>query len=76
MSLKCIDFLNVLQSIIVNDCFVICVGSSLLSKTVDVTFTLKFSMTTHCHYKANSEYQNKQLRETVVQLSQVRNLIY
>ena len=37
MSLKCIDFLNVIKSIIVNDCFVICVGSSLLSKTVDVT---------------------------------------
>ena len=37
MSLKCIDFLNVIKSIIVNDCFVICVGLSLLSKTVDVT---------------------------------------
>ena len=37
MSLKCIDFPNVIKSIIVNDCFVICVGSSLLSKTVDVT---------------------------------------
>ena len=39
MSSKCIDFLNVIKSIIVNDCFVICVGSSLLSKTVDVTVT-------------------------------------
>ena len=37
MSLKCIDFLYVIKYIIVNDCFVICVGSSLLSKTVDVT---------------------------------------
>ena len=37
MSLKCIDFLNVIKSIIVNDGFVICVGSSLLSKTVDAT---------------------------------------
>ena len=27
----------VIKYIIVNDCFVICVGSSLLSKTVDVT---------------------------------------
>ena len=32
MSLKCIVFLNVIKYIIVNDCFVICVGSSLLSK--------------------------------------------
>ena len=39
MSLKCIDFLNVIKSIIVNDCFVICVGSSLLSKTVDLTIS-------------------------------------
>ena len=38
MSSKCIDFLYVIKSIIVNDCFVICVGLSLLSKTVDVTF--------------------------------------
>ena len=37
MSLKCIDFLYVIKYTIVNDCFVICVGSSLLSKTVDVT---------------------------------------
>ena len=37
MSLKCIDFLYVIKSIIVNDCFVICVGLSLLSKIVDVT---------------------------------------
>ena len=37
MSLKCIVFLYVIKYIIVNDCFVICVGSSLLSKTVDVT---------------------------------------
>ena len=36
MSLKCIVFLYVIKYIIVNDCFVICVGSSLLSKTVDV----------------------------------------
>ena len=39
MSLKCIEFLNVIKSIIVNDCFIICVGLSLLSKTVDVTHT-------------------------------------
>ena len=32
------DFLYVIKSIIVNDCFVICVGLSLLSKTVDVTY--------------------------------------
>ena len=31
MSLKCIVFLYVIKYIIVNDCFVICVGSSLLS---------------------------------------------
>ena len=37
MSLKCIVSLYVIKYIIVNDCFVICVGSSLLSKTVDVT---------------------------------------
>ena len=37
MSSKCIDFLYVIKSIIVNDCFVICVGLSLLSKTVDMT---------------------------------------
>ena len=37
MSLKGIVFLYVIKYIIVNDCFVICVGSSLLSKTVDVT---------------------------------------
>ena len=37
MSSKCIDFLYVIKSTIVNDCFVICVGLSLLSKTVDVT---------------------------------------
>ena len=37
--LKCIVFLYVIKYIIVNDCFVICVGSSLLSKTVDVTLT-------------------------------------
>ena len=30
----------VIKYIIVNDCFVICVGSSLLSKTVDVTLAL------------------------------------
>ena len=41
MNLKCIDFLNVIKSIIVNDCFVICVGLSLLSKTVDVTLILE-----------------------------------
>ena len=40
MSLKCIVFLYVIKYIIVNDCFVICVGSSLLSKTVDVTPTM------------------------------------
>ena len=40
MSLKCIEFLDVIKSIIVNDCFIICVGLSLLSKTVDVTITL------------------------------------
>ena len=39
MSSKCIDFLYVIKSIIVNECFVICVGLSLLSKTVDVTLT-------------------------------------
>ena len=39
MSIKCIVFLYVIKYIIVNDCFVICVGSSLLSKTVDVTVT-------------------------------------
>ena len=39
MSLKCIVFLYLIKYIIVNDCFVICVGSSLLSKTVDVTVT-------------------------------------
>ena len=32
MSFKCIVFLYVIKYIIVNDCFVICVGSSLLSK--------------------------------------------
>ena len=32
MSLKCIVFLNVIKYIILSDCFVICVGSSLLSK--------------------------------------------
>ena len=37
MSSKCIDFLYVMKSIIVNDCFVIGVGLSLLSKTVDMT---------------------------------------
>ena len=37
MSLKCIDFLDVIKSIIVNDRFIIRVGLSLLSKTVDVT---------------------------------------
>ena len=37
MSSKCIDFLYVIKSTIVNDCFVICVGLSLLSKTVDMT---------------------------------------
>ena len=41
MSLKCIVFLYVIKYIIVNDCFVICVGSSLLSKTVDVTVKKK-----------------------------------
>ena len=39
MSLKCIVFLYVIKYIIVNDCFVICVGSSLLSKTADVIDT-------------------------------------
>ena len=42
MSLKCIVFLYVIKYIIVNDCFVICVGSSLLSKTVDVTLPQEF----------------------------------
>ena len=37
MSLKCIVFWNVIKHIIVNDCFVICVGSSLLSKVADLT---------------------------------------
>ena len=37
MSPKCIDYLYVIKSTIVNDCFVICVGLSLLSKTVDMT---------------------------------------
>ena len=37
MSSKCIDLLYVIKSTIVNDCFVICVGLSLLSKTVDMT---------------------------------------
>ena len=32
----------VIKYIIVNDCFVICVGSSLLSKTVDVTLGKDF----------------------------------
>ena len=40
MSSKRIDFLYVIKSIIVNDCFVICVGLSLLSKTVDMTLKL------------------------------------
>ena len=40
MSLKCIVSLYVIKYIIVNDCFVICVGSSLLSKTVDVTVSM------------------------------------
>ena len=40
MSLKCIEFLDVIKSIIVNDCFIICVGLSLLSKTVDVTIEI------------------------------------
>ena len=43
MSLKCIVFLYVIKYIIVNDCFVICVGSSLLSKTVDVTFIIIYA---------------------------------
>ena len=38
MSSKCIDFLYGIKSTIVNDCFVICVGLSLLSKTVDMTY--------------------------------------
>ena len=46
MSLKCIVFLYVIKYIIVNDCFVICVGSSLLSKTVDVTYGKKFTLET------------------------------
>ena len=41
MSSKCIDFLYVIKSTIVNDCFVICVGLSLLSKTVDMTVRMK-----------------------------------
>ena len=40
MSSKCIDFLYVIKSTIVNDCFVICVGLSLLSKTVDMTLMI------------------------------------
>ena len=40
MNLKCIEFLDVIKSIIVNDYFIICVGLSLLSKTVDVTVHL------------------------------------
>ena len=49
MSSKCIEFLYVIKSIIVNDCFVICVGLSLLSKAVDMTYvfqtyTLLFTM--------------------------------
>ena len=50
MSLKCIDFLNVIKSIIVHDCFVICVGSSLLSKTVDVTERKFLSVFFPTHY--------------------------
>ena len=41
MSSKCIDLLYVIKSTIVNDCFVICVGLSLLSKTVDMTESIK-----------------------------------
>ena len=37
MTLKCIVFLNEIKYIIVNDCFVICVGISLLLKLADVT---------------------------------------
>ena len=44
MSSKCIDFLYVIKSIIVNDCFVICVGLSLLSKTVDMTFLFRWGV--------------------------------
>ena len=46
MSLKCIVFLYVIKYIIVNDCFVICVGSSLLSKTADVTLPLNLQQLT------------------------------
>ena len=52
MSLKCIVFLYVIKYIIVNDCFVICVGSSLLSKTVDVTYPYYRIKTEICTYKA------------------------
>ena len=54
MSLKCIVFLYVIKYIIVNDCFVICVGSSLLSKTVDVTivFLLKYRKTMQVMFAA------------------------
>ena len=47
MSLKCIVFLYVIKYIIVNDCFVICVGSSSLSKTVDVTVRRKKTFQSH-----------------------------
>ena len=55
MSLKCIVFLYVIKYIIVNDCFVICVGSSLLSKTVDVTLRVIASASRSVS-KAESNY--------------------
>ena len=42
MSSKCIDFLYVIKSTIVNDCFVICVGLFLLSKTEDMTYIIMY----------------------------------
>ena len=65
MSSKCIDFLYVIKSTIVNDCFVICVGLSLLSKTVDMTlgydvignFCTYYWQTPFCQSRASLKYQ-------------------
>ena len=55
MSLKCIVSLYVIKYIIVNDCFVICVGSSLLSKTVDVTLAPNKGLDTLSSHKLRAD---------------------
>ena len=48
----------VIKYIIVNDCFVICVGSSLLSKTVDVTKLMRYiRYQVTCSVNAAVDYQ-------------------